>query len=56
VLIGALVALHLPLERNFLAIAVAGLIGAVAVTLIDHKRSSAEINTGTAPSLARTSR
>jgi AAHS family benzoate transporter-like MFS transporter len=56
VLIGALVALHLPLERNFLAIAVAGLIGAVAVMLIDHKRSSAEINTGTAPSLARTSR
>ncbi|WP_075257943.1 MFS transporter [Herbaspirillum camelliae] len=36
VLIGALVALQLPLEQNFLGIALAGLVGAVAVMLINH--------------------
>lgn len=36
VLIGWLVSLNLPLEHNFLAISLAGLIGAVAVTLINQ--------------------
>lgn len=39
VLIGWLVSLKLPLEQNFLAIAVAGLIGALAVTLINQARA-----------------
>jgi len=39
VLIGWLVSLKLPLEQNFMAIGVAGLIGAMAVTLIDHARA-----------------
>lgn len=34
VLIGWLISMHLPLEQNFLAIALAGLIGAAAVSLI----------------------
>ena len=38
VLIGWLVSLKLPLEQNFMAIGLAGLIGAMAVTLIDHAR------------------
>ncbi|NDZ18951.1 MFS transporter [Variovorax sp. WS11] len=40
ILIGGLVALQLPLEQNFMAIAVAGLIGAVAVMMINHKLSA----------------
>ncbi|WP_018990367.1 MFS transporter [Aromatoleum toluclasticum] len=39
VLIGWLVSLKLPLEQNFLAIALAGLFGAVAVTLINQARA-----------------
>lgn len=39
VLIGWLVSLQLPLEKNFMAIAVAGLIGAIAVTLVNQARS-----------------
>lgn len=39
VLIGWLVSLKLPLEQNFLAIALAGLIGALAVTLINQARA-----------------
>lgn len=37
ILIGALVALKLPLEQNFMAIAAAGLIGMIAVLMIDHR-------------------
>ena len=37
ILIGGLVALQLPLEQNFMAIGVAGLIGAVAVMMINHR-------------------
>ena len=37
ILIGGLVALKLPLEQNFMAIGLAGLLGMVAVTLIDHR-------------------
>jgi AAHS family benzoate transporter-like MFS transporter len=40
VLIGWLVSLKLPLEQNFLAIGLAGLIGALAVMLINHSRSA----------------
>lgn len=38
ILIGGLVALELPLTQNFMAIAVAGLVGAASVFLIDHRR------------------
>jgi AAHS family benzoate transporter-like MFS transporter len=39
VLIGWLVSLELALERNFMAIAVAGVIGGVAILLVDQRRS-----------------
>ncbi|HSV70706.1 MAG TPA: MFS transporter [Methylibium sp.] len=38
--IGILVSMRLPLAQNFVAIAVAGLVSAVAVALIDHRRSA----------------
>ncbi len=38
--IGMLMSLQLPLEQNFIAIALAGLVGAVAVGLIDHRRAA----------------
>ncbi|TCG09582.1 MFS transporter [Paraburkholderia steynii] len=41
VVIGTLVAMKLPLEQNFMAIALAGLIGMVAVLLIDQRLSAA---------------
>lgn len=44
ILIGGLVALQLPLEQNFMAIGVAGLIGAVAVMMIDHRRSASTVH------------
>jgi len=37
ILIGGLVALKLPLEQNFMAIGLAGLLGMIAVTFIDHR-------------------
>lgn len=37
IMIGALVALNLPLEQNFMAIALAGLLGMAAVLLINHR-------------------
>ena len=37
ILIGGLVALKLPLEQNFMAIGLAGLLGMIAVMLIDHR-------------------
>lgn len=40
ILIGGLVALQLPLAQNFMAIGLAGLVGAVAVMLIDHRLSA----------------
>ncbi|WP_353143361.1 MFS transporter [Acinetobacter pragensis] len=39
-LIGLIVSLNLPIQQNFIVIALAGLIGAVALSLIDHKRSA----------------
>ena len=44
ILIGALVGLQLPLEQNFMAIGLAGVIGAVAVTLINHRVSAAAVH------------
>ena len=41
VLIGFIVALSLPIEQNFMVIAAAGLIGAVALSFINHNRSDA---------------
>ena len=40
ILIGVLVAMKLPLQMNFLAIAVPGLVAALAVAMIDHRRSA----------------
>jgi AAHS family benzoate transporter-like MFS transporter len=37
VMIGALVALNLPLEQNFMAIGFAGLLGMISVVLINHR-------------------
>jgi MFS transporter, AAHS family, benzoate transport protein len=35
-----LVGMALPLQQNFMAIALPGLIAAIAVSLIDHRRSA----------------
>ncbi|QDW52947.1 MFS transporter [Burkholderia sp. KBS0801] len=40
IVIGALVGIDLPLERNFMAIGLPALVAAVAVGLIDHRRSA----------------
>lgn len=49
ILIGWLVSLALPLEQNFMAIAVAGVLGAVAVTFVNQTRSdSARVKAATA--------
>ena len=40
ILIGMLVAMHMPLQMNFLAIAIPGLVAALAVSLIDHSLSA----------------
>lgn len=40
-LIGFIVSLNLPIEQNFMVISLAGLIGAVALSLINHQRSDA---------------
>jgi MFS transporter, AAHS family, benzoate transport protein len=40
IVIGVLVAMNLPLQQNFIAIAIPAVIGMVAVLLIDHKRSA----------------
>ncbi|HRH88910.1 MAG TPA: MFS transporter [Rubrivivax sp.] len=39
-LIGLIVSLKLPLQQNFLVIAAAGIIGAIALAFIDHSRSA----------------
>ncbi|EJE53357.1 arabinose efflux permease family protein [Acidovorax sp. CF316] len=38
--IGMLMSMQLPLEQNFIAIALAGVVGVVAVALIDHRRAA----------------
>lgn len=53
-LIGFIVALNLPIEQNFMVISLAGLIGAVALSLINHRRSDAVISAElTAPPVAK---
>lgn len=42
-LIGLIVSLKLPLEQNFLVIAAAGVIGAVALAFIDHDRAASAL-------------
>ena len=40
ILIGALVSLELPLEQNFMAIAIPAVIAAIAIGLVKHSRSA----------------
>jgi AAHS family benzoate transporter-like MFS transporter len=40
IVIGALVGMELPLQQNFMAIALPALIAAIAISLIDHRRSA----------------
>ena len=40
IVIGVLVGMNLPLQQNFIAIAIPAVIGMVAVLLIDHRRSA----------------
>jgi len=40
IVIGVLVGMALPLQQNFIAIALPGLIAAIAISLIDHRRSA----------------
>ncbi len=52
-LIGLIVSLKLPLEQNFLVIGAAGVVGAIALAFIDHKRSaSVEHAAATSPAAA----
>ena len=40
IVIGVLVGMNLPLQQNFIAIAVPAVIGMIAVLLINHRRSA----------------
>jgi AAHS family benzoate transporter-like MFS transporter len=60
IVIGALVAMALPLQQNFLAIAVPAVIAAVAVAMINHSRSESAHNVDVSreipePTMARVS-
>ncbi|MGO4327527.1 MFS transporter [Cupriavidus sp. M-11] len=46
IVIGALVGMALPLQQNFMAIAVPAVIAVVAVLLIDHRRSASAMHAG----------
>ena len=46
-LIGAIVSMKLPLGQNFLVIGAAGLVGAIALAFIDHRRSASARNVET---------
>jgi AAHS family benzoate transporter-like MFS transporter len=46
--IGMLMSMQLPLEQNFIAIALAGVVGVVAVALIDHRRAASAHGADTA--------
>jgi AAHS family benzoate transporter-like MFS transporter len=48
IMIGALVALELPLEQNFIAIGLAGLLGMFAVVLINHRLCASVVHPATA--------
>ncbi len=47
-LIGLIVSLKLPLEQNFLVIGAAGVIGAIALAFIDHRRSASAAHAASA--------
>src|SRR5450830_1271669 len=52
IMIGAIVALNLPLEQNFLAIGLAGLLGMIAVALVDQGRGASLTPAGSAAASA----
>jgi AAHS family benzoate transporter-like MFS transporter len=48
IIIGVIVALELPLEQNFLAIGLAGLLGMLAVTLVNQRLAASAMQAATA--------
>lgn len=48
IMIGAIVALNLPLEQNFLAIGLAGLLGMIAVALVNQRQAASAPHTAVA--------
>lgn len=48
IMIGAVVALELPLEQNFIAIGLAGLLGMIAVILVNHRLAASSLQTAPA--------
>jgi AAHS family benzoate transporter-like MFS transporter len=46
IVIGILVSMSLPLQKNFLAMAIPAVIAVIAVLLIDHKRSASQLRAG----------
>ncbi|MCY1535639.1 MFS transporter, aromatic acid:H+ symporter (AAHS) family [compost metagenome] len=46
IVIGVLVAMNLPLQQNFVAIAIPAVVGLAAVLLIDHRRSASAAHYG----------
>jgi AAHS family benzoate transporter-like MFS transporter len=55
IVIGTLVGMALPLQHNFLAIAIPAVIAAVAVSLISHERSASAVASTRSPTIARVS-
>ena len=53
ILIGVLVSLNLPLQQNFIAIAMPAVIGMIAVLLIDHRRSASAHHEGMSTETAK---
>jgi len=49
--IGALVAMNLPLQQNFFAIAIPALVAVVAIALVDHGRSASSESTTDVPQI-----
>jgi AAHS family benzoate transporter-like MFS transporter len=52
ILIGVLVGMNLPLQQNFVAIAIPAVIGLVAVLLIDHRRAASRPDAAVARQLS----
>jgi AAHS family benzoate transporter-like MFS transporter len=48
IIIGVIVALELPLEQNFLAIGLAGLLGMIAVALVNQRLAASATQAATA--------
>jgi len=51
IVVGVLVGMALPLQQNFIAIALPGLIAAIAISLIDHRRSASAHHQGVTSNL-----